>query len=64
MSEVLRIMKDYVDLTYMQYYAPFSEQKPVLERIYAETQKPLLNGDTTYFRNDEQKKSDEFYKAR
>jgi len=63
MSEVLRIMKDYVDLTYMQYYAPFSEQKPVLERIYAETQKPLLNGDTTYFRNDEQKKSDEFYKA-
>jgi len=63
MSGVLRIMKDYVDLTYMQYYAPFSEQKPVLERIYAETQKPLLNGDTTYFRNDEQKKSDEFYKA-
>lgn len=63
MSAVLRIMKDYVDLICMQYYAPFSEQKPVLARIYAETQKPILNGDTTYFRNDAQKKSDEFYTA-
>jgi hypothetical protein len=63
MSAVLRIMKDYVDLTCMQYYAPFAEQKPVLARIYAETQKPILNGDTTYLRNDERKKSDEFYTA-
>lgn len=42
----LKIMKDYVDLINIQYYAPFDKQRDTLALLYKETQKPVLTGDT------------------
>ena len=47
MTQSLRLMRDYVDVINIQYYGPFEKQRDTLELIFRETQKPILNGDTT-----------------
>lgn len=46
LARSLHLMKDYVDVINIQYYAPFSEQKDTLDFLYKESQRPVLNGDT------------------
>ena len=42
----LHIMKDYVDVINIQYYAPFSEQRATLALLYKNSQRPIISGDT------------------
>ena len=42
----LHVMKDYIDVIDIQYYAPFDTQREVLALIYKESHKPILTGDT------------------
>lgn len=46
MSRALRVLKDYVDVIFIQYYAPAEEQRGTLEAIHQATQKPIVIGDT------------------
>ncbi|MBM3861270.1 MAG: hypothetical protein FJ395_16710 [Verrucomicrobia bacterium] len=46
MTRTLRVLKDYVDVIFIQYYAPADEQCATLATIYQATQKPILIGDT------------------
>ena len=46
MKHTLRVLKDYVDVIFIQYYAPAEQQRDTLEAIYQATQKPILIGDT------------------
>jgi hypothetical protein len=46
MTRTLRVMKDYVDVIFIQYYAPADQQRDTLAAIYQATQKPILIGDT------------------
>jgi len=46
MTRSLRVMKDYVDVIFIQYYAPADQQRGTLAAIYQAAQKPILIGDT------------------
>jgi len=46
LARCLRLMKDYVDVINIQYYAPFAEQHSALDFLYKESGKPVLAGDT------------------
>ena len=46
MTRTLRVLKDYVDVIFIQYYAPADQQRGTLTAIYEATQKPILIGDT------------------
>ena len=46
LARSLHLMKDYVDVINIQYYAPFKEQKDTLDFLYKESHLPVLNGDT------------------
>lgn len=42
----LKVMNDFVDVIYIQYYSPFEKQRDTLALLYRESHKPILNGDT------------------
>lgn len=42
----LAVVKDYVDVIFIQYYAPIGEQRGTLAAIHDSTGKPILIGDT------------------
>ncbi len=44
----LKVMGPYVDVINIQYYGAFEKQRDTLALLYRESQKPLLNGDTTF----------------
>lgn len=44
----LQVMQPYVDVINIQYYGLFDKQRETLELLHRETQKPILNGDTTF----------------
>ncbi len=44
----LHVMREYVDVVNVQYYGVFGSQRETLELLYRESQKPILNGDTTF----------------
>lgn len=46
LTQSLHVMRDYVDVIDIQYYAPFDTQRDVLALIYKESRKPILTGDT------------------
>jgi len=46
LARSLHLMRDYVDVINIQYYAPFEEQRDTLAFLYKESGKPVLNGDT------------------
>ncbi|MFA6173435.1 MAG: hypothetical protein WC701_07075 [Kiritimatiellales bacterium] len=46
LTRSLHVMRDYVDVIDIQYYAPFDTQRAVLALIYKESGKPILTGDT------------------
>ncbi len=43
----LAAMKPFVDVINLQYYGVFEKQRDTLALLYRESQKPILNGDTT-----------------
>ena len=46
MAWSLGVLKDYVDVIFIQYYAPAEEQRGTLAAIFKAAQKPILIGDT------------------
>lgn len=45
---LLNVVKRYVDVLFVQHYAPFEQSGPVLRRLYQATGKPILQGDGSF----------------
>jgi hypothetical protein len=45
---LLPIVTAYVDVLFVQHYAPFGQSKPLLIRLYEATNKPIINGDGSF----------------
>ena len=48
LTQSLHVMKPYVDVINIQYYGYFDKQREALALLHRESQKPILNGDTTF----------------